>query len=397
MSRPALLALEDGSIFEGIAFGHLTQNVVHAVGEVVFNTAMTGYQEILSDPSYTNQLVTLTYPHIGNVGVNTQDQESDGIYARGLIIKQLPLVISNWRHESSLEAYLAKHRVLGIAQIDTRRLTRLIREKGALKGCIYSSEKLTVDDKQKAVSLAREFGGLKGLDLAKVVSTQKPYVWQEKGLWSLQKPEEKPVRFKVIAYDFGIKKTILRCLHDLGCQVTVVPAQTKAQEVLSYQPDGVFLSNGPGDPEPCDYAINAIKEFLENKLPLFGICLGHQLLALAMGAKTMKMKFGHHGGNHPVRQISDNRVLITSQNHGFAVDEATIPANLVITHRSLFDNTIQGFKHAFLPAYGFQGHPEAGPGPNDARILFADFIEAMRIHGLNKKAQHKIQEMTTHA
>lgn len=396
MPRPALLALEDGSIFEGIAFGHLTQIAVHAVGEVVFNTAMTGYQEILSDPSYANQLVTLTYPHIGNVGVNALDQESDNIYASGLIIKQLPLVVSNWRQEASLEEYLAKHRILGIAEIDTRRLTRVIREKGALKGCIYSSPALTKEDKEQAVTLARQFGGLKGLDLAKEVSTQKPYVWQEKGVWSLQKTPETQSRFHVVAYDFGIKKTILRCLHDLGCQVTVVPAKTKAQEVLSQQPDGVFLSNGPGDPEPCDYAISAIKEFLEHKVPLFGICLGHQLLALAMGAKTMKMKFGHHGGNHPVRQISDNRVLITSQNHGFAVDESTVPPHLMITHRSLFDNTIQGFKHASKPAYGFQGHPEAGPGPNDARILFADFIEAMQLYSALKSRQ-TTQETTIHA
>ncbi len=393
LPRSALLALEDGSIFEGIAFGHLTQIAVHAVGEVVFNTAMTGYQEILTDPSYANQLVTLTYPHIGNVGVNLEDNESNSIYASGLIIRQLPFQLSNWRHQSSLEDYLAQHRILGIAEIDTRRLTRLIREKGALKGCIYSAPVLNASAKDEAIAYARGFGGLKGLDLAKVVSTKQAYEWQEKGLWSLEKSEPKKAEFKVVAYDFGIKKTILRCLHDLGCQVTVVNAKTPASEVLALKPDGVFLSNGPGDPEPCDYAIEAIKQLLAHKIPLFGICLGHQLLALACGAKTMKMKFGHHGGNHPVRQLADARVLITSQNHGFTVDESTMPSTLTITHRSLFDNTIQGFKHNTLCAFGFQGHPEAGPGPNDARSLFHDFIEGMRSFKHQTKATTE-QELT---
>ena len=395
MPRPALLALEDGTIFEGIAFGHLSNVAVHAVGEVVFNTAMTGYQEILTDPSYTNQLITLTYPHIGNVGVNNDDNESQRIYASGLIIKQLPFAVSNWRHQLSLDTFLAQQRVLGIAEIDTRKLTRVIREKGALKGCIYSAPAITTADKDQAITLARSFGGLKGLDLAKEVTTEKSYIWQEKGLWSLHKPQAKAPTFKIVAYDFGIKKTILRCLHDLGCQITVVNAKTPANEVLSMNPDGVFLSNGPGDPEPCDYAIEAIKQFLKVKMPLFGICLGHQLLALACGAKTSKMKFGHHGGNHPVRQIDNQKVLITSQNHGFTVEEQSVPSTLTITHRSLFDNTIQGFKHNTLPAFGFQGHPEAGPGPNDARHLFHDFMIAMTIYRAH--LQNTVQESPTHA
>ncbi len=377
LPRSALLALEDGSLFEGIAFGHLSHLAVHAVGEVVFNTAMTGYQEILTDPSYANQLITLTYPHIGNVGVNLEDRESNSIYAKGLIIRQLPYQVSNWRSQNSLDAYLAEHRVLGIAEIDTRRLTRLIREKGALKGCIYSAATITPEEEAKAVALARAFCGLKGLDLAKEVTTQSPYVWQEKGLWHANKRAQKS-EFHVVAYDFGIKKTILRCLHEMGCKITVVPAKTSSHEVLALNPDGVFLSNGPGDPEPCRYAIDAIKDFLKHDMPLFGICLGHQLLALAMGAKTLKMKFGHHGGNHPVRQLKDQNVLITSQNHGFAVDENNLPDVLQVTHRSLFDNTIQGFKHRSKAAFGFQGHPEAGPGPNDARMLFHDFIDSMR-------------------
>jgi carbamoyl-phosphate synthase small subunit len=357
VSRPALLALEDGSLFEGIAFGHLSHLAVYAVGEVVFNTAMTGYQEILTDPSYANQLITLTYPHIGNVGINLEDNESDGIYAKGLIVRQLPLRVSNWRHQTTLEAFLAQHRVLGIADIDTRRLTRLIREKGALKGCIYSAPVLT----------------------AKEVTTSSRYVWQEGGLWPSKRQESVAKPFRVVAYDFGIKKTILRVLHSLGCDVTVVPAKTSAKEVMGLLPDGIFLSNGPGDPEPCDYAIKAIQEFLRHDIPLFGICLGHQLLAIASGAKTIKMKFGHHGGNHPVRSLVSQKVLITSQNHGFTVDEESIPDCLSITHRSLFDNTIQGFKHRTKAAFGFQGHPEAGPGPNDPRMIFEDFIHAMRL------------------
>jgi carbamoyl-phosphate synthase small subunit len=379
VSRPALLALEDGSLFEGIAFGHLSHLAVYAVGEVVFNTAMTGYQEILTDPSYANQLITLTYPHIGNVGINLEDNESDGIYAKGLIVRQLPLRVSNWRHQTTLEAFLAQHRVLGIADIDTRRLTRLIREKGALKGCIYSAPVLTAKEAQLAIEHARAFTGLKGLDLAKEVTTSSRYVWQEGGLWPSKRQESVAKPFRVVAYDFGIKKTILRVLHSLGCDVTVVPAKTSAKEVMGLLPDGIFLSNGPGDPEPCDYAIKAIQEFLRHDIPLFGICLGHKLLAIASGAKTIKMKFGHHGGNHPVRSLVSQKVLITSQNHGFTVDEESIPDCLSITHRSLFDNTIQGFKHRTKAAFGFQGHPEAGPGPNDPRMIFEDFIHAMRL------------------
>lgn len=378
MSRPALLALEDGSLFEGIAFGHLSHSAVYAVGEVVFNTSMTGYQEILTDPSYASQLVTLTYPHIGNVGINLDDCESNKIYAKGLIIRQLPLKVSNWRQQASLEQFLAQHQILGIAEIDTRRLTRLIREKGALKGCIYSAPVLTPAIAEEAVAFSRSFGGLQGLDLAKEVTTTSPYLWQEGGVWPHPKQDNKSDNLRVVAIDFGIKKTILRCLSDLGCDLTVVPAKTCAKEILAHKPDGIFLSNGPGDPEPCDYAIKAIQSFLEHNIPLFGICLGHQLLALACGAKTIKMKFGHHGGNHPVRSLVDKRVLITSQNHGFTVDEMSVPACLEITHRSLFDNTIQGFKHRTKQAFGFQGHPEAGPGPNDARMLFQDFIQAMQ-------------------
>lgn len=376
MSRSALLALEDGSLFEGVGFGHFSHVAVHAVGEVVFNTAMTGYQEILTDPSYANQLITLTYPHIGNVGINLEDNESNSIYAKGLIVRQLPLRVSNWRHQTTVDAFLAQHRVLGIAEIDTRRLTRILREKGALKGCIYSAPVITAKEAEIAIEHARAFCGLKGLDLAKEVTTATPYVWQEGGLWRTKSQfSGKP--FKVIAYDFGIKKTILRVLDTLGCQVTVVPAKTSAIDVLALSPDGVFLSNGPGDPEPCDYAIGAIQQLLHHNIPLFGICLGHQLLGLACGAKTIKMKAGHHGGNHPVKSLKTHKVMITSQNHGFTVDDESIPDCVEVTHRSLFDNTVQGIKHRTKPAFGFQGHPEAGPGPNEARVLFQDFIQAM--------------------
>lgn len=393
MPRPALLALEEGSLFEGIAFGHSSPQAVHAVGEVVFNTAMTGYQEILTDPSYANQLISLTYPHIGNVGMNLEDRESNAVYAKGLIVRQLPFQVSNWRHQTSLEQFLIQHRVLGIAEIDTRRLTRLIREKGALKGCIYSASDIDVKAQEKALDLARGFSGLKGLDLAKDVTTSSPYHWQEGGTWPNQHEPHRS-EFHVVAYDFGIKKTILRCLHDLGCRITVVPATTRAEEVMAFEPDGVFLSNGPGDPEPCRYAIEAIQHLLKQNMPLFGICLGHQLLALACGAKTTKMKFGHHGGNHPVRVIANQKVWITSQNHGFAVDEH-IPECLEVTHRSLFDNTIQGIKHRTRPAFSFQGHPEAGPGPNDAKSLFADFIELMRAHRKQPvKPKHVAVEMS---
>lgn len=376
MPQLALLALEDGSFFEGISIGYSQPTPMFSVGEVVFNTSMTGYQEILSDPSYSKQLITLTSPHIGNVGTNELDDESAQVFAAGLIIRQLPLYLSNWRSQSSLTDYLHRHRILGIAEIDTRRLTRLIREKGALKGCVTSAPSMSQDIIEQSVKQAQSFSGLNGLDLAKSVSTSQAYLWQEQGLWPNTTAPTK--EWQVVAYDFGIKKTILRCLHDLGCVVTVVPAQTPAEEVLALSPDGIFLSNGPGDPEPCDYAIRAIQLFLAKNIPIFGICLGHQLLALATGAKTQKMKFGHHGGNHPVQVLSSKQVMITSQNHGFCVDEATIPDFLEVTHRSLFDGTIQGLRHRSKPAYSFQGHPEAGPGPNDARSLFRPFIQAMR-------------------
>ncbi len=379
MPQSAILALEDGSLFEGIAFGYINQSISVAVGEVVFNTAMTGYQEILTDPSYAGQLITLTYPHIGNVGMNTDDCESNTIHAKGLIIRQLSPLASNWRSQTTLDAFMKEQKIVGITEIDTRRLTRLLRTKGALKGCIYTAKEITEEDKANAVLKARELTGLAGCDLAKDVSTTAAYEWQEGGLWP-STPQSKEPDYRIVAYDYGIKKTILRCLADLGCQVTVVPAKTKAQDVLALNPHGVFLSNGPGDPQACEYAIDAIKILLENNMPLFGICLGHQLLALALGAKTHKMKFGHHGGNHPVRAIVANQVMITSQNHGFAVDENALPDTIEVTHRSLFDGTIQGIKHRTKPAFGFQGHPEAGPGPNDVRGLFAEFIMMMKNH-----------------
>ena len=383
MPRSAILVLEDGSLFEGSAFGYLGQSELIAVGEVVFNTAMTGYQEILTDPSYAGQLITLTYPHIGNVGMNTDDCESNAIHAKGLIIRQLSPIASNWRSMTTLDAFMKEQKVVGIMDIDTRRLTRLLRTKGALKGCIYTAKEITDEGKTLALSKTREFTGLAGLDLAKDVSTTTAYNWLEGGLWPYKPAvplgNQEPV-FNIVAYDFGIKKTILRCLADLGCRVTVVPAKTKAQDVLALNPEGVFLSNGPGDPQACDYAISAIKTLLENNIPLFGICLGHQLLALALNAKTHKMKFGHHGGNHPVRTLVSNQVLITSQNHGFTVDDHSLPDTIEVTHRSLFDGTIQGFKHRTKPAFGFQGHPEAGPGPNDVRGLFAEFMTMMKHH-----------------
>lgn len=389
MARQALLALEDGALFWGVPFGHLSHCAVHAVGEVVFNTAMTGYQEILTDPSYAQQLITLTYPHIGNVGVNLDDREANTIHAKGLIIRQLPFQVSNWRQQGDLEELLAQHQVVGIAELDTRRLTRHLREHGALRGCIYSAPDMTQTDVDNALRLARAFPGLQNQDLAQQVSTTTPYLWQEKGLWPHQKRQRIDNVMHVVAYDFGVKKTILRCLHDLGCKITVVPAKTPAEEVLALSPDGIFLSNGPGDPAPCSYAIEAIRSFLAHEIPLFGICLGHQLFALACGANTFKMKFGHHGGNHPVRVLQDGSVMITSQNHGFAVDETTLPEALEVTHRSLFDNTIQGLKHRTKPAYSFQGHPEAGPGPNDARVLFESFIRAMRFRQLTQKSHPK--------
>ena len=374
MAALAVLALEDGSIFRGVALGAEGS----ASGEVVFNTSMTGYQEILTDPSYAQQIVTLTYPHIGSTGTNDEDNESDGVWATGLVIRDLPLIASNWRSEQTLQDFLVERNVVAIAEIDTRRLTRVLRDKGPLNGCIVSGAALENMGEGGAVDKAKEFPGLKGMDLAKVVSTKVQYPWTE-GVWDLVNGHSKdvPSRFRVVAYDFGVKRNILRMLVERGCEVTVVPAQTPAADVLAMNPDGIFLSNGPGDPEPCDYAIDAIKEFLEQKIPLFGICLGCQLLALACGAKTVKMQLGHHGANHPVQNLRDNTVLITSQNHGFAVDAATLPANLEATHKSLFDGSLQGIERTDVPAFGFQGHPEASPGPHDVAPLFDHFIELL--------------------
>lgn len=368
--RPALLALEEGTIFRGTAIG--AEGL--SSGEVVFNTSLTGYQEILTDPSYARQIVTLTYPHIGNVGVNAEDEESGTIWAAGLVIRDLPLLASNFRSEQTLDTYLRERNIIGIADIDTRKLTRILREKGNQNGCLMAGD----IDEAKALEQARAFAGLKGMDLAKEVSTTEPYVWEE-GSWELGKGHGRPTtgRFKVVAYDFGVKRNILRLLVDRGCELTVVPAQTPASEVLAMNPDGIFLSNGPGDPEPCDYAINAIQRFLETDIPVFGICLGHQLLALASGAKTVKMKFGHHGGNHPVQDLDSGQVMITAQNHGFAVDESTLPGTLRATHRSLFDGSLQGVHRTDRPAFSFQGHPEASPGPRDVASLFDHFVELM--------------------
>ncbi|PHV10818.1 glutamine-hydrolyzing carbamoyl-phosphate synthase small subunit [Chitinimonas sp. BJB300] len=369
--RPqALLALADGTLFYGSSIGAAG----HTVGEVVFNTALTGYQEILTDPSYCRQIVTLTYPHIGNVGVNKEDCESNGVFAAGLIIRDLPLRASNFRQEETLDAYLVRNNTVAIADIDTRKLTRILREKGAQSGCIMAGE----IDPVKAVELARGFGSMSGLDLAKVVSCKQPYAWTTRE-WQLGMgyATQTHSKFHVVAYDFGVKYNILRMLAERGCKLTVVPAQTPAEDVFKLNPDGVFLSNGPGDPEPCDYAISAIKALLDRKLPVFGICLGHQLLALAAGGKTSKMKFGHHGANHPVQDLDDRRVLITSQNHGFQADETSLPANVRVTHRSLFDGTVQGIALTDRPAFSFQGHPEASPGPHDVAYLFDRFIAAM--------------------
>ena len=375
MSQPALLALEDGSLFWGIAIGAEGETT----GEVVFNTSITGYQEILTDPSYSKQIVTLTQPHIGNVGVNSEDEESGGIAASGLVIRDLPLTHSNWRAEESLASYLERHNIIGIADIDTRRLTRTLRDKGAQNGCIVTGSKI---DEAAAIEAAKGFPGLKGMDLAKEVTTDKTYPWEQGvGRWSTSPIQHAADghRFKVVAYDFGVKRNILRILVERGCNVTVVPAQTPASEVLAMQPDGVFLSNGPGDPAPCDYAIDAIEAILETTdLPMFGICLGHQLLALACGAETEKMKFGHHGANHPVQDLDSGEVMITSQNHGFAVAEASLPSTLRATHRSLFDQSLQGIHHTEKPAFGFQGHPEASPGPQEAAVLFDHFIDLMQ-------------------
>lgn len=375
MNKQAILVLEDGSVFCGQSIGSDGQTT----GEVVFNTALTGYQEILTDPSYARQIVTLTYPHIGNTGVNAEDEESGAVQAAGLIVRDVPLLHSNWRSEESLGDYLQRNNIVAIADIDTRRLTRILREKGAQRGCIVAGEQV---DQQAALQAAQAFPGLKGMDLAKEVTVKEPYLWTE-GTWQLD-PEAARAStadssdFKIVAYDYGIKKNILRMLVDRGCHVTVVPAQTPASDVLTMQPDGVFLSNGPGDPEPCDYAIEAIGQILAQRIPTFGICLGHQLLGLASGAQTIKMKFGHHGANHPVQNLQDKTVMISSQNHGFAVDEDTLPDNLVATHRSLFDDSLQGIERTDCPAFSFQGHPEASPGPHDVAPVFDHFIELMQ-------------------
>ena len=372
---PAMLVLADGTVFRGISIGAPGQTA----GEVVFNTSMTGYQEILTDPSYTKQIVTLTYPHIGNTGVNSEDVESGKVYASGLIIRDLPLVHSNWRSEQSLSEYLVANNVVAISDIDTRKLTRVLREKGAQAGCIIAGE---VDEaKAKALELAKAFPGLSGMDLAKVVSVTESYEFTESewdlasGYGKLENP-----KFHVVAFDYGVKRNILRMLVARGCRVTVLPAQATAEQALALKPDGVFLSNGPGDPQPCDYAISAIKQIVETGIPTFGICLGHQLLALASGAKTVKMKFGHHGANHPVQDVDDKRVFITSQNHGFAVDAASLPANVRTTHVSLFDGSLQGIARTDKPAFSFQGHPEASPGPTEMSYLFDRFIASMKQH-----------------
>jgi carbamoyl-phosphate synthase small subunit len=373
VAEPAILALEDGTVFTGVSIGAEGRTL----GEVVFNTAMTGYQEILTDPSYYRQIVTLTYPHIGNVGTNSDDFESTKIYAAGLIIRDLSLTVSNWRAESPLEQFLRRGKTVAIAEIDTRRLTRLLRDKGAQAGCIVTGAKANADE---AIRAARKFPGLKGMDLARLVTTKQPYQWNQGSIW----PERQSVYtkrvagFHVVAFDYGVKRNILRLIADQDCRLTVVPATAKADEVMALLPDGVFLSNGPGDPEPCDYAIEAIGKIVDAGVPTFGICLGHQLLGLASGAKTVKMKFGHHGANHPVVELDSGRVIITSQNHGFAVQEDTLPPNVRPTHRSLFDGTLQGIERTDRPAFSFQGHPEASPGPHDLKPLFQRFTAAMK-------------------
>jgi len=376
LTKSALLVLEDGTVFRGTAIGADGMSV----GEVVFNTSMTGYQEILTDPSYAEQIVTLTYPHIGNTGTNSEDEEANQIWAKGLVIRDLPLLASNFRSEQSLDDYLKQRNILGIADIDTRKLTRILRDKGAQNGCIIAGDEL---DENKALQPAQAFPGLKAMELAKIVSTKEMFEWREsswtlgEGFKTLNAADEK---FHVVAYDFGVKRNILRMLVDRGCKLTVVPAQTSAADVLALNPDGIFLSNGPGDPAPCTYAIDAIKTLLETEIPIFGICLGHQLLALASGAKTVKMKFGHHGANHPVKDLERDVVMITAQNHGFAVDEESLPKTLLPTHRSLFDDSLQGIERTDCRARGFQGHPEASPGPHDLRPMFVRFIEMKRDH-----------------
>lgn len=375
MTTPATLVLEDGTLFRGTSIGTTGQSV----GEVVFNTAMTGYQEIITDPSYARQIVTLTYPHIGNVGTNPEDNESRKSFLSGLVIRDLPLLASNFRNQESLDDFLIRQQVIGIADIDTRKLTRILREKGAQAGCIISGEDY---DEEQALAAAKAFPGLQGMDLARHVTVDKGYPWTQ-GCWQLGQglPEEQNTRdlkFHVVAYDFGVKHNILRMLVDRGCHISVVPAETPAEEVLALDPDGIFLSNGPGDPEPCDYAIESIKTLLETGKPVFGICLGHQLLGLATGARCQKMDFGHHGANHPVQDLKTKEVMITSQNHGFALDESTLPENVAATHRSLFDGSLQGIHLTDKPAFGFQGHPEASPGPHDVAPLFDHFISLMQ-------------------
>jgi len=374
LTQPAILALEDGTVFHGISIGCEGSSV----GEVVFNTSMTGYQEILTDPSYAQQMVTLTYPHIGNTGTNSEDEESRAIWASGLIIRDLPMVASNFRNEEGLSDYLNRNKVVAIADIDTRQLTRLLRSKGSLNGCLVAGEAI---DEEQAIEKAKSFPGLKGMDLAKEVTIESTQEWTS-STWALGEGHKikaaSELPYHVVAYDFGAKRNILRMLVERGCHLTLVPATMPADEVLAMNPDGVFLSNGPGDPEPCDYAISAIQTIVDTGMPVFGICLGHQLLALASGAKSVKMKFGHHGANHPVKDIEGDKVLITSQNHGFAVDESSLPDNLKATHRSLFDDSLQGIHRTDKPAFGFQGHPEASPGPHDAAPLFDHFIELIK-------------------
>ena len=372
MTEPAILALADGTVFRGTSIGASGRTL----GEVVFNTAMTGYQEILTDPSYYRQLVTLTYPHIGNVGTNSDDFESSEVFAAGLIVRDVPLTHANWRSESSLRDFLQRGHTVAIADIDTRKLTRLLRDKGAQSGCIVAGKDPQIEE---AIAAAQRFPGLKGMDLAKLVTVKDAYQWNQRSIWPQRQTvyTKRVAPFHVVAFDFGVKRNILRMLSDRDCRLTVVPAFATAEEVLGLKPDGIFLSNGPGDPEPCDYAINTIKTLLTKGLPIFGICLGHQLLALASGAKSLKMKFGHHGANHPVQDVDTGRVLITSQNHGFAIDEASLPASVRATHRSLFDGSLQGIERTDVPAFSFQGHPEASPGPHDLAPLFRRFVNMM--------------------
>jgi carbamoyl-phosphate synthase small subunit len=387
LTVPAVLALEDGSVFRGVSIGAKG----NTTGEVVFNTSISGYQEILTDPSYCRQIVTLTHPHIGNVGANPEDLESAAIYAAGLVVRDLPLLASSWRSAESLSSFLQRGKLVAIAEIDTRRLTRILRDKGAQSGCIMTGDTI---DETAAVRAARKFPGLKGMDLAKVVTTRRQYQWNEGSIWSAEERNmpRPAARLHVVTYDFGVKRNILRLLADYGCRMTVVPAMTPCEQVLALNPDGILLSNGPGDPEPCDYAIRAIQELMEAEIPVFGICLGHQLLGLASGARTVKMKFGHHGANHPVQDLATGRVFISTQNHGFAVDESTLPANSKATHRSLFDGSLQGLERIDRPAFSFQGHPEASPGPHDMQPMFEQFIYLMVKRLQNIQRAHKGQQ-----